>query len=54
MNNLRWIGNSDKLTKYENHDASEHHREFVRLAHGIGDGDDLYQDFRRHPETIRR
>ncbi|SRR6266702_117457 len=40
-NNLR--RDSDKLTKEEDHDPGEHHREFVRLTHGIGDGNDLWQ-----------
>ena len=48
MKNLR--RNSDKLTKDENHDSSKHHREFVRLTHGIGDGNDLS----KNSDVIRR
>lgn len=45
MNALRTIfgGNSDRLTKEENHDARKYHWEFVRLTHRIGNGNDLKQ-----------
>ena len=32
---------SNELTKEENHDAREYHRELVWFAHGIGDRNNL-------------